>query len=435
MYVSSRNPKPSRLFVPVLAAALALAAVVQARAEEAYRLSPTEAVVALAAALPSAPADPSAGQLLSAAILFSGANAPRAEKALAAGLRAVQAAEALAAETPDAYERGARVLELVYGILKRYELLESRIDSGLLEGRYNCVGSASLYAILARAAGLAVRGVILDDHAYCYLIIDGRRIDVETTDPQGYDNAMEGRKTAPSRDASASGVMALVLRNRATLEERSGRWGNALGLAVDAYAYDPGELTLETLSGRVNNSVGALLRSGRYDDSLALADLAIARYGQSPAFLELQNTARLAVLTDRLRKSVPSEALAMAEEALASGVADEPWVESAFIWAYTGLAEERRRAGDHLGAWEIASTAVSRFSDSRDLASLERTARANWIKAVHNRFAALYNAGDYEEALASLRAARELAPDERILIEDLKAAEAALAASAAATGP
>jgi len=428
MNVTSRNLGCTRSLVIVLATALALLAVVPGPAEDVYRISPTEPVLALSVAS----AEPSAGELLSAAILFSGASAGRAQKARAAGLQAVQVAEALIAETPDAYERGARVLELVYSILKRYDVLESRIDSGLIEGRYNCVGSASLYTILARAARLAVRGVILDDHAYCYLMVDGRRVDVETTNPQGYDDAMEGRKSLPSRDASPKGVMALVLRNRATLSERSGSWSAALGLAVDAYAYDPGELTLDTLTGRVNNSIGALLRSGRYADSLALADSVIARYGQSAALAELRNTAQLAVLTDRLRTSVPSDALALAETVLASGQADSGWVQNAFSWAYTGLAEERRKAGDHLGAWEIASGAASRFSDSRDLASLERTAKANWIKAAHNRFVALYNAGHYKEALASIQAAQVLAPDEHILKDD---AEAALAASIMKSSP
>jgi len=431
MDVTSRNPVCSRPLNLVLVAALALLAIAQARAEDVYRLFPSESVLAL----PAASAEPAARELLAAAILFSGASAGRAEKARAAGLQAVQAAETLALETPDAYDRGARVLELVYSILKRYDVLESRIDSGLLEGRYNCVGSASLYAILASAAGLAVRGVILDDHAYCYLVVDGRRIDVETTNPQGYDDTMEDRTSQPSRDASARGIMSLVLRNRATLEERSGRWAAALGLAVDAYVYDPGELSLETLSGRVNNSISALLRAGRYADSLALADGALVRYGPSPAFLELRNTAQLAVLTDALRKSAPSEALILAEKVLESGQADALWVRSAFSWAYTGLAEERRKSGDHLGAWEIATTAASRFRDSKDLASLEHTARANWVKAVHNRFAALYNAGQYKEALAAIQGAQQLAPDERILKDDAKAAEAALAASLVTGSP
>jgi tetratricopeptide (TPR) repeat protein len=431
MNAPSRITGRSRSLVIVLAAALALLAVVQAPAEDVYRLSPAESVLALSVT----PAEPSARELLAAALLFSGAGSARVEKAQVAGEQAVKAAETLASDTPDAYERGARVLDLVYSILKRYEVLESRIDAGLIEGRYNCVGSASLYTILARAAGLSVRGVILDDHAYCYLLVDGRRIDVETTNPQGYDDAMEDRKSLPSRDASPKGVMALVLRNRATLSERSGGWVAALGLAVDAYAYDPGELTLETLSGRINNSVGALLRAGRYADSLTLADAAITRYGSTTAFSELRDTARLAVLTDTLRTSVPSDALALAETVLASGQADADWVRSAFSWAYAGLAEERRKAGDHLGAWEIASGAAARFRDSRDLASLERTAQANWVKSAHNRFASLYNAGQYREALATIQAALLLAPDERILNDDTKAAEAAVAASMMKSSP
>jgi len=425
MYSFPRGPVRLRTLSAVFAAALALPAGGQVRADEAFRLSPTAAVLELAAE----PAEPTAAGLLAAAVLFSGADPARAAAATAAGLQAIAIAEGYATETADHYERGARVLELVHSLLVRYELLESRMDRTLLEGRYNCVGSSSLYTILARAAGLAVRGVILEDHAYCYLVMDGRRVDVETTSPRGYDQPPERPGATPPVDVPARGIVALALRNRATLLERSSRWSEALALAVDAFAYMPDAWTFETLTGRVNNCVAALLRAGRHADALALAEAALAAYGPEPSLESLWKTARTAALTEALRKAGPDEALALAEEALASGEFETAWLENAFAFAYAGLAEELRRDGDHLGAWRLAEAAASRFGASAELAALARTAKGNWVKASHNRFATLYNAGTYDEALAVLRAALELAPGERILQDDLKTAEAALAAA------
>jgi len=402
-------------------AVLSVASTVAAHGDEPWSLAPSAAVLALS----GGPAEPSPAELLDAALLFSGADADRGEAARLRGLSAIEAARALAGSVPDEYERGARVLDLVHSLLSRYELLESRLDRALLEGRYNCVGSSTLYAVLARAAGLSARGVVTADHTYCYLQIDGRRVDVETTVPSGYGGPVAGAP-GPSTEASARGVVALALRNRATLLERGGRWFDALALAVDAYAYARDEATMEVLSGRIHNCVAALLEAGRWSEAVGLSEAAVASYGPSPALGRLADTARLAAMTDALRTAGPAGALAIAEAALADGSADAEWLERAFAYAYAGLAEEFRAAGDQLGAWNVAAEGAARFRGSERLAALERVARTNWVRSAHNRFAALYNAGRYEEALAVVARALERVPGERMLEADAEAAEKAL---------
>ncbi|PKL25141.1 MAG: hypothetical protein CVV47_07610 [Spirochaetae bacterium HGW-Spirochaetae-3] len=399
---------------------LSLAATVGASGDESWSLTPSAAVLALA----SDPAEPSPAALLDAALLFSGAGADRTEAAMSRGLAAIAVARGLAVSAADEYERGALVLELVHSTFSRYDLLESRLDRALLEGRYNCVASSTLYAILARAAGLTVRGVILEDHAYCYLLVGGRRVDVETTSAGGYAGATVG--VGPEAETSVRGLVALALRNRATMLERSGRWFEALALAVDAYAYVRDDATMENLSGRISNCVAALLKNGRWSEAVGLAEAASASYGPSPVFERLEDTARIAAMTEALRAASPGGALAIAEASMADGSADAGWLERAFAYAYAGLAEESRKAGDQLGAWNVAAAGAARFPDSEPLASLERVAKGNWVKSVHNRFAGLYNAGRFKEALAAVRLALELSPGERMLESDAEAAEKAL---------
>lgn len=436
---------------PRFAVALALAFAVLASAGgqvlfDEYRLVPSAAVLELA----SGPEDPGAGALLEAAVLFSGADAARVALAMDAGQQLMKEAASLGravrdeASVGDAsareYELGSRLLALVHSRLKRYDEYESRIDRALLEGRYNCVSSATLYTILASAAGIAVSGVILPDHVYCTVTIEDRRVDVETTSAAGYDNT-SGRPvsglawsvggTAGGTVTSARGVVALVLRNRSTLAERGRQWAAALALAVDAYAYvsaaGPDGSTWETLAGRIQNCVSALMESKRWADAVALADRAIAVYGEAEAFIELRKFARLAFLTDALRDATGREALALADGAAAAGEVDAAWLERAYAWAYASLADERRAQGDHLGAWKAAAEGAARFPASGEMARLEASARSNWVKDAHNRFAALYNARRYAEALELIKSALAVAPGERMLLDDEEVAAEALA--------
>lgn len=383
--------------------------------------APRAEVLALAAG----PEAPPAAELLAAAILFSGADAARAAAAEAVGLGAIAEAEALAASASGEYGLGAALLSAMHARLSDYRLTESRLDRALIEGQYNCVGSSTLYAILASAAGLRVRGVLLDDHAYCYLETAGGRVDVETTAAGGYD-ARKGDPPAGAADVSVRGVVALALRNRATMYERSGLWDAALALAVDAYAYAPDPSSFSTLLGRINNATAYRMRKGAYGEALDLAEAARSAYGPDRRLDDIRRAAALAAATEALRVADADEALAIADRAAADGVADEAWLERAYAFAYAGLAERLRAAGDHLGAWALASEAAERFPGNEAVASLERTARTNWARSEHNRFAALYNAGAYGEALAAVRAALALAPGEAMLLADEKAAVEAI---------
>ena len=84
-------------------------------------------------------------------------------------------------------DRGRAVLKLLYrDILKHYVAGQTKFDEALFSGNYNCVSSALLYMAAAKAAGLDVRGQKTPDHAFCSVYISGKRIDVETTNPYGF---------------------------------------------------------------------------------------------------------------------------------------------------------------------------------------------------------------------------------------------------------
>lgn len=84
-------------------------------------------------------------------------------------------------------DRGRAILKLLYrDVLKQYVSAQSRFDVAFETGSYNCVSSALIYMAAAKAAGLDVRGQKTPDHAFCSVYISGKRIDVETTNPYGF---------------------------------------------------------------------------------------------------------------------------------------------------------------------------------------------------------------------------------------------------------
>ena len=85
-------------------------------------------------------------------------------------------------------ERGEKILTLMYEkLLTRYKSMQTRLDVMFQDGTYNCVSSSVLYFALAKAAALDVHAVEAPEHAFCTLYLpDGRKIDVETTNPIGF---------------------------------------------------------------------------------------------------------------------------------------------------------------------------------------------------------------------------------------------------------
>jgi hypothetical protein len=118
----------------------------------------------------------------------------------------------------DHFKRARQLLWLLHrdifqtseaGQLGRYRAAQSQLSVVLQDGTYNCISSALLYMVVARAVGLQALGVKLPHHAYIELRLpDGRRLDVETT--------------------AVRGVMSP--RGPDWFRSQSGRWGRSRGL-------------------------------------------------------------------------------------------------------------------------------------------------------------------------------------------------------------
>ncbi|MFP3091106.1 hypothetical protein LQZ21_12355 [Treponema sp. TIM-1] len=206
----------------------------------------------------------------------------------------------------DPRARGEFILSYIHHkLLKRYSDRQTRLDGIFVDGRYNCVSSAVLYVILAASQGLEGWGVMTRDHAFVTVRAGKETIDVETTNPYGFDPGSRrefhnefGRLTGfayvPARnyrdraDLSPLELISLIFTNRIFDLETRGNYGGSVSLALNRTALlsqrphpvsspffaDPEQDLLD----RLLNFGVSLVKAGKEDEALQWAALAGKRY-------------------------------------------------------------------------------------------------------------------------------------------------------------
>ncbi|MDR0561925.1 MAG: hypothetical protein LBG73_04475 [Spirochaetaceae bacterium] len=218
----------------------------------------------------------------------------------------------------DPRERGSYILSFMHRrYLNAYSYHQTRLDTIFMTGQYNCVSSAVLYMILAVSADLDVKGVITKDHAFIQLNTGLELIDVETTNPYGFDPG--GRKEfhdgfgnitgfayVPARNyrdratVSPLELISLILSNRISELESTYRYNDSIPLAVNRTALLTGEANpvssplfpdpRQELIDRLLYFGANLLNTGKTEEALRWFALTEDRY-PDPRWQEFTYTA------------------------------------------------------------------------------------------------------------------------------------------------
>jgi hypothetical protein len=227
-----------------------------------------------------------------------------------------------AAINPDFSEKEKAEFILNYmhkNILKTYSLYQTKLDTLLANGIYNCVSSAVFYTILCKSAGLNTSGVMTKDHAFAMVHIDGQNFDVETTNPYGFDpgNRKEfhdssGKTTGfayvppqnyrDRQTISQIELVSLILNNRVSDFERLNNFSASVPLAVDRAALLLGNSYKNTaevstsdflfadprkdLMDRLLNYGASLLRTNKEEDGIRWAIFVSSIYSNANRWQE-----------------------------------------------------------------------------------------------------------------------------------------------------
>jgi len=432
-----RNPfrRLAIAFVLVLCAAGSLTAQTAAGSVQASAGIP--APHPLAARLASASEPLPLDVLVDAALAFSGVSdaalSPYRQKLKGMVARFQQQA----AGDPSPSALAERALAFLHdGILLRYDVREARVDVLLDEGTFNCVSSSVLYLVLARSVGLTVGGVRTTDHAFCTVKVGSSTVDVETTNPYGYDPGSRkeftdsfGRVTGfayvpPSnyRERTAigeRGLLSLILYDRTSSATQTGDHASALEPAVTGWTLAGDVLSRSTLLTVLSNRAVELGQSSRFSEAVAFLDEAERLFGAD------------ADLAERRRELLHNQAVALveagdldaAERLLAGGPRAEllePKDRAELrVWVVLLRADRSARASGYAAAAAaVADGMASIGADPQLLVAFE--------VYTHNAFAQLYNARRFGEAMTLLEAALARHPGSRVIRTDLEAAKQAL---------
>lgn len=211
-------------------------------------------------------------------------------------------------------EKGEKILTLMYErVLSQYSSNQTRIDVMFLNGTYNCVSSSVLYFALARAAGLQVTGQETPQHAFCTLHTDGKKIDVETTNPSGFNPGVKKvvEKTERStryfmvpkkyysgrKEVGEHKFVSLVGRNMVSMMNDKRDFDHAVPLSVACMVFASAdgkearaatEADFYTMAG--NYAVELDQRRGESEQALVWLESVSARWGISQELEKKYNT-------------------------------------------------------------------------------------------------------------------------------------------------
>ena len=313
-------------------------------------------------------------------------------------------------------------------LLTTYSARQTRVDTALETGVFNCVSSAILYMIFARSVGLSVDGVRTADHAFASVMVNGDPIDVETTNPFGYNPGSRkeftdsfGKVTGfsyvpPSnygdrRDIGEKELLALILYNRVS-EYSDGRYfRDAVGPAVSAYALMGNDEFRTVMTTALSNYISWMASRRDFSRAIRFIDAVKASFGGT---VDLEARVR-EVYHNWVVSLIDGDSLADADALLSqpstkTALGDDDWTGLSIAVVQT-RAEQQTRISGFLPAAQIITEGIKKLGAQPLLLQ-------TYEAYMHNAFAQLYNARKLADARSVLDQGLSAYPDSRILVQD-----------------
>jgi hypothetical protein len=349
----------------------------------------------------------------------------------------------------DKKERAEYILNYLHkNVFTNYSLNQTRLDTLLTNGRYNCVSSAVLYTIMASNFELDARGVVTKDHAFALINFDDGPIDVETTNSYGFD---PGKKkeftdnfgkatgfayTSPGnyrnrQTISLIELISLIQRNRIADLEKANKFADAVPLAIDRAAFfkerhDTVQSALfgdpSTESDDAIFNLGAFyLNRGNEKEALAWADYS----KDSVRDKKREHEFVLAVVNNIIAKELRSKKIEAAQKTL---IAEENRFTQEETNKFKGMILDAEltqvvnssKDGEATlkALKQIEDAEKTGFIETKRIAAFKSTVVKNRIAYFHNNFAKLFNKKDYSNAQLVLETALKEFPSNKQFLQD-----------------
>jgi hypothetical protein len=341
------------------------------------------------------------------------------------------------ADVSDPAALAERALTFLHkNLFTAYSVLQTRVDTALETGVYNCVSSAVLYLILARSVGLSVGGVRTSDHAFTWVLANGQQIDVETTNPFGFNPGAKkdftdsfGKTTgytyvppgtyAERRAIGEKELLSLILYNRVS-EYMDGRsFRDALQPAVSAFTLMGSDETRQVMTLAFTNYISWLGMRQEFPQAVQFTDAVKASFGGTVNIDQPRRDMYHNWIVSLLDARQLSDADALLSQPSARAALDEDDWTALSVAVVQRQAQAEGDSGGNIAAAGVVAEALKRLG--RQPALLQ-----TYEAYVHNAFAVLFNARKAVDAKAVIDQGLAVYPDSRMLQQDLDLARKAI---------
>jgi tetratricopeptide (TPR) repeat protein len=331
------------------------------------------------------------------------------------------------------HEKGEKLLQSLHEgpMAKGYESNQTLLSTLLDTGKFNCVSSAVLYNVVAGRLGLEARAVEIPGHVYSVLYVDGKPIDVETTNAHGFDPAnpeqreklrkekgitvLADKHAGQGRELGDLGLTAVIWANRSASLSEAKRYHEAALAGFRALCLDPESPTaLKNAQAALNNGCLHLSAEGKHEEAERMAGVGLEL---DPANNSLRNNHVLACLAwaESLRKAgKEDDALAVLRRAADRAPKDHKKdYQELQARLYTRPGEELVKAGEWDKALALAKGGLSKIDEEA------RQDLRRWRNGLFLRWADAEQKGNVEKAVAVLEKGMAVDPEERNFANNL----------------
>jgi len=333
-----------------------------------------------------------------AGLIASGLLSAVNRKAPLAKLAELEAkAKPIVAEGKTPFEKGEKLLKFLHreGILKRYQAPQTDLSTLLETGRYNCVSSALLYAILGRRLGLDVRAIEVPDHAFAVVYDDTRHADVETTTPTGFNPARDAKsvaefqkltgfryipdKRAQRREIGDAGLVAIVWYNHGVEGTEKKRYGDAIGSYFRALSLDADNASaVKNTFATMHRWSRTLADAGKFQEALTVVGAGLELAPSDAAFLHNREVVWQQWAQSHLEAGRREEALGVLRQAAKAVPSGD--FEALQTWVYIKPAEDLASKKDWPAALKIVTPALAQFEGKQkdELVDYQESIYSRW---------------------------------------------------------
>ena len=369
-----------------------------------------------------------------AALLASGADPQRLEERMAQ-LNTLWAELLPGLKGLQAEEMADKILFFIYQkLLAKYDFFQTRVDFAIETGVYNCVSSAALFMFFCKKAGIPVVANECVRHAFCSIYQDEKLIDVETTNPYGVNpgkkrgEALGNGKTqwitVPAKDYAGRHqiddrrLVGIIYCNRISQLQKKKLDDQTVGLAVDAYEVQGrSPLSRSELDICVANASGMLTKAEREEDAIAFLKSAQEIFGPSQNWTKRFFTNYHNLVLGKIKANSFEEGLAQVE--LNKQNLEKKDYEDLKEYAYLTGAQAAAKQNDWRAAIKIAQAGLEELPNSKKIFNNKKAYEQNLAVDYHNAAVDLFNAGQKDKALETIKAGLNELPQNKLLQTDL----------------